>query len=280
MKNIKRKAADKIPYIQQLHFEAEELKKTVGILQLEKGNLEADIRDLKTIINDPRSYLAHRFLRGNGIEIGPSYLPVSLPPGTTVKYVDHATSEELIKRYPELKKLNLAQIDVVDDAEKLTKFKNGSIDFVIANHFLEHCQDPIGTIINMYNKLRKNGILYFAIPDKRYTFDIHRPLTSYSHLIDEHKNPSFENKWQHYLEASQMLDKKRGKSIVTHAQELMDANYSIHYHVWTQTEMTELFLNVARDFNLNLEFVVQMKNKHEVICLLQKGLRQKGYRGN
>lgn len=174
--------------MRQLVKQIHELDTENGILRLEKGNLEAIIRDKDAVINSKRNFLAERYLAGNGIEIGAAQLPVRLPKKAKVKYVDVFTADELRKVFPLYTKLDIVQVDVVDDGEKLTKFKDSSLDFIIANHFLEHCLDPIGTVLNMYKKLRKSGVLYMAIPDKRYTFDKPRPLTSYGHLLDEHKD--------------------------------------------------------------------------------------------
>ena len=40
-------------------------------------------------------------------------------------------------------------VDVVDDAQTLATFPDESVDFVIANHVLEHLEDPIGALENV-----------------------------------------------------------------------------------------------------------------------------------
>ena len=37
----------------------------------------------------------------------------------------------------------------MDDGERLATIADATQDFVIANHFLEHCQDPLGALGNM-----------------------------------------------------------------------------------------------------------------------------------
>lgn len=265
-----KKYAKRLPGIKRLLEELSNLRHDKGVLQLEKGQLEADIRDRDSIIANPRTYLAGRFLKGKGIEIGAAQLPVKLPPKAKVKYVDIFTAEELRKAWPrDYTKLDIVEIDVVDDGEKLTKFKNSSLDFIIANHFIEHCLDPIGTTINMYKKLRKNGILFFAIPDKRYTFDSKRPITTYDHLVEEHNDTTKKHLWDHTEEFVRLGDKYKG-DIKARTQELIDSGYRVHYHVWTQPEMTEMFSRAAKEYDLNLEIIAQIKDNHEVIYLLQK----------
>ncbi|NIO20334.1 MAG: methyltransferase type 11, partial [Candidatus Aenigmarchaeota archaeon] len=50
-----------------------------------------------------------------------------------VLYVDKYMREKIVKRNPSLKDKELVKVDIMDDAEKLEKFNNNSLDFVIAN---------------------------------------------------------------------------------------------------------------------------------------------------
>ena len=51
---------------------------------------------------------------------------------------------------------------------------------------MEHCEDPIMTIKTFVRVLRRDGFLFLAVPDKKYTFDKDRNLTSLEHLIRDH----------------------------------------------------------------------------------------------
>ena len=83
--------------------------------------------------------------------------------------------------------LPLVEPDIIDDGEKLTTLAPQSQDFVIASHFLEHCQDPIGTLKAIFRVIKPGGMLYLALPDKRYTFDRERPVTPLDHLWTDHR---------------------------------------------------------------------------------------------
>ena len=48
------------------------------------------------------------------------------------------SNEELKRIYSNLK--NTVNVDIIDDGEKLNKIEDNSQDFIIANHFIEHCQ--------------------------------------------------------------------------------------------------------------------------------------------
>ena len=147
-----------------------------------------------------RAGLTAELLRGSGIEIGALHLPMVLPAGVSVRYVDRMTVPELRAHYPELEGLDLAPVDVVDDGERLLTFEPESVDFIIANHFLEHCEDPIRTIETHLSKLRPGGTVFYAVPDKRYTFDFRRPRTPLSHVIADHEDGGRASRSQHYLE--------------------------------------------------------------------------------
>ena len=89
---------------------------------------------------------------------------------------------------------------MIDDGERLETFAEESVDFIVANHFMEHTQDPIRTIETHLSKLRPGGILFYAVPDKRYTFDFRRPRTTLEHLIADYERGPEASRWEHFLE--------------------------------------------------------------------------------
>ena len=136
-----------------------------------------------------RETVANVYIRGNGIEIGALHLPTKVPETANVKYLDILPLDELKKHYPDLlEEYELVNVDIVDDGEYLVKIGDNTQDFVIANHFLEHCQNPIVAVENMLRVLKPGGILFMSVPDMRYTFDIDRPVTTFEHLLDHYKN--------------------------------------------------------------------------------------------
>ena len=82
-----------------------------------------------------------------------------------ISYVDRMPVDELRKHYPELAGYDLINVDIIDDGENLLLIADSLVDFVIANHMIEHCQNPIGTIKQHLRVLKPNGILYMAVPD-------------------------------------------------------------------------------------------------------------------
>ena len=216
-----------------------------------------------------RSRLAEPYLKGKGLEIGALHNPLKVPPGVQVQYLDRMTVEELRVQYPELRSEKLAVVDIVDDGEKLSKIQNATQDFVIANHFLEHCQNPLLAIENMLRVVKAGGILFLAIPDKRYTFDINRPITPYEHLLRDYNEGPEWSKRSHCEEWVQLVEKVQDENAAKkRTDEIIKTGYSIHFHAWTQTEIIELFQNMKARIGFDFELI--SKNGGEVILVLRK----------
>src|SRR3954464_14570380 len=155
-----------------------------------------------------RRRLAKRFLRGEGLEIGALHFPLGLPRHAHARYVDRMGVEDLRREYPDLRARPLVDVDVLDDGEKLTTIPDESADFLIANHFIEHTEDPIATLRAHARVLKPGGVLYMAVPDKRSTFDIDRPITPLEHMVTDHEHGPQTSRKAHYEEWVRLVEKK------------------------------------------------------------------------
>jgi SAM-dependent methyltransferase len=217
-----------------------------------------------------RTFIANKYLRGEGIEIGALHRPLKTPRSATVKYVDRLTVEDLRKHYPELAELPLVKTDIIDDGQKLGTVGDASQDFVIANHFLEHAPDPIATVSNLFRVLKTGGVLYLTLPDKRYTFDVDRPVTTLEHVIRDHEEGPEWSRLEHYREWSRLVEKRDGEEAERYAEELIEKDYSIHFHVWSPTEMLELVIYLKTGVGLPLDIELFCQNQGECIFILRK----------
>lgn len=231
---------------------------------------------------DARATLAHHFLAGEGLEIGALHQPLRTPPHARVRYVDRMWTEELRSEYPELAEWDLTEVNVVDDGETLATIPADSQDFIVANHFLEHTEDPIGTIETHLSKLKPGGILFYAVPDKRYTFDFRRPVTPIEHMVADHENGPEGSRNQHYREWASLVIDEESPSVGTaeqaaspqwveaKAKALEDAEYSIHMHVWTQAEFLRLLLTCRERFGDGFDIEATARVAIEFIVVLRK----------
>lgn len=222
---------------------------------------------------DARRELAARFLFGEGLEIGPLHQPLTMPPQTKARYVDRMQVDDLRREYPELADWNLTPVDVVDDGEKLNTIAAKSQDFIVANHFLEHCENPISTIETHLGKVKPGGLLFYAVPDKRFTFDFRRPVTPLEHMVSDYEEGPERSRREHYDDWARLVLAKEGETeeeSLAMARSLEEAVYSIHMHVWTQAEFLRLILHCRDRFGDGFDIEASARQGIEFIVLLRK----------
>ncbi len=201
-----------------------------------------------------RAQLAARFVRGQGAEIGALHLPLQLPASARVRYVDSLTVEQARAHYPELRFLPLVPVSIVDDGEKLTQIAPDSLDFLVANHVLEHCQNPLGTLQLWLSKLRADGILFCALPDKRFTFDRERPVTTLEHLWHDYENGPGNSYEAHLREWARDVGHAPESQLPGDVAALRASGYSIHFHVWDYDSLEAMLRSLqTRGWPLKLE---------------------------
>jgi SAM-dependent methyltransferase len=216
-----------------------------------------------------RRRIAGEYLRGNGIEIGALYAPVEMP--ARIRYVDRLSLTALRKQYPELAEIALAPVDIVDDGERLLSFAADGLDFIVANHMLEHCENPLGTLRVHLAKVRPGGVLYYAIPDKCNSFDSGRPLTSIGHLLDDDRDGGESSRFSHYVEWEIFVNGIADPAAAERqARRTMQARYSIHFHVWDEPAWRE-FLGAAITYlGGTFEILHFERNDTELVSVLRR----------
>lgn len=126
-----------------------------------------------------------------GLEIGPSLRPCApKSEGYDVETVDFMNQQELIDRYRAMG-LDTGKIEKVDhiwDGHSYTETTGrvNSYDYIIASHVIEHVPDLIGFLQDCSRMLKMNGVLSLAVPDKRFTLDHFRMVTTTGKVINDH----------------------------------------------------------------------------------------------
>lgn len=228
--------------------------------------------DPAPVFFDARREFAEHFLAGDGLEIGALHLPLATPPGARVRYVDRMSVERLRAEYPELAEWDLTEVDVIDDGELLANVPEESQDFIVANHFLEHCEDPIRTIGTHLGKLRPGGILFYAVPDKRFTFDFRREVTPLEHMIADYEEGPERSRAEHFEQWTRLVivEDESEERTIARARELEAVDYSIHFHVWTQAEFLRLVLHMRDRFGELFDIEASARQGIEFMVVLRK----------
>ncbi len=134
-----------------------------------------------------RGRLATRYLRGAGLEIGALAHPLAVPPGVKVQYLDKVDQAEVLRMNPELDAARVVTPDIIDDGFKLAKVEDGSQDFVIANHVLEHTPNPVQALVEWSRVLRPGGVIYIGVPIAELSLDVGRPPTTVEHFLEDYR---------------------------------------------------------------------------------------------
>ena len=222
-----------------------------------------------------RDLTAARFLTGDGIEIGALNQPQRVPSEARVRYVDRFTNAELAAYFPQLDASEFVPVAVIDDGETLVTFADKSVDFVIANNFLEHCQDTLGTLKCLIRVLRDDAILFVTVPSRRANIDHSRAPTSMAEFVADHEVGPHTSRHQSYVDWVAAVLRTPTEEVEMQATALETQGYSIHFHVFTEFEVMAL-LALLKD-RYHLDFIVEaMVNDRslEITFVVRKGPEQ------
>jgi SAM-dependent methyltransferase len=217
-----------------------------------------------------RRRLAGKYLFGEGIEVGALHLPLDVPDSVVVHYLDRITTSELRAKDPDLRDAPLVDVELIDNGESLGSIVDESLDFVIANHMIEHTEDPIGTISNFLRVLRPDGVVYMAVPDKRRTFDRNRPITSVEHVVRDHLEGPSRSRISHYQDWVRFIDEADPADVPRLARYAAEHGLCIHFHVWTPAAFKRLLVHCRDRLDLPLQIEEVGRNLSEFIIVFRK----------
>jgi predicted SAM-dependent methyltransferase len=233
-------------------------------------------------MSDKRRRLAS-WIRGDGIEIGGLHRPLEVPDGARVRYVDLHPADELRELHPELGDVPLVPVTIIGSATDLGSVGDGEVDFVIANHLIEHIEAPIAALLEWHRVLRPGGILFMAVPDGRVTFDRARPMTSASHLIDEFRHGVESTRADHYREYVTLAETQPEvveivgvcDDVEARVDWMVKTGFSAHFHVWRPENFLEFLVLAQREASLDFDIVAVAACEpgvdDEFIVVLSKG---------
>ena len=126
-----------------------------------------------------------------GIEIGALNRPIIKRefPGE-IFYLDHLSTSDLKNKYahdPTVDVEDIVKVHyVVNDGNIKKAVKEKKFDYVVAAHVVEHVPNPINWLQEIFDILKPEGVLYLLVPDKRFTFDFQRPVTTFGTMLESY----------------------------------------------------------------------------------------------
>lgn len=142
--------------------------------------------------------------------------------------------------------------DVVDDGVRLASFADASLDFVVANHMLEHVEDPIAALEHQLRVLKPGGILYLTLPDARHSFDSPRQRTTAEHLLRDHRDGPQASRSEHYEECARLIEGHNGENLTKRVQGMDAEGLRPHFHVWEPITFAGFLATLDLPFSIEL----------------------------
>jgi SAM-dependent methyltransferase len=141
---------------------------------------------------------------------------------------------------------NKVGMQYISEGTDLHYIEDEQYDFAISSHCLEHIANPIKALKTWRRVVKKGGLIIVIVPEKKYTFDHRRSVTTFSHLLDDYKNNMDEKDLTHLDEILQYHDLSRDirAGNLSQFKERCLKNFinrAMHHHVFDLDVMKKLF---------------------------------------
>ena len=107
-----------------------------------------------------------------------------------ISYLDHLSTPDLKDKYRSDASVNIDEIVLVDfvcpDGDIVKAVGQTKFDYVVASHVVEHSPNFLEFLSAIFDILKPGGMAFFVVPDKRFTFDANRPLTSFGTVLERY----------------------------------------------------------------------------------------------
>jgi SAM-dependent methyltransferase len=224
-------------------------------------------------LKEIRSLFAMQHLSGRGLEIGPGRLPLPVPSGVKVEYLNDISAEQLAK----IKKVPVEQIrvDHIGSAENLP-FNDDVFDFVASCHVMEHLEDPIRGTREQFRVIKPGGVILMVLPNYvANEWDFRRQPPAITHLLQEHADARVmaRNKLLHYRECVHRAFIPNGEpGFEETVARLTKRNEKIHFHVFNHTLMEGMIVAAAGEQNCGCELIdaFYLPHGYDIICVVRK----------
>lgn len=216
------------------------------------------------------AWKAVQLCRGTGIEVGS--LHRRLPLMANVLYLDAHKTTSLLELYSKDQRVTeIGQVQLIASGGKYSFLDDGAFDFVASSHVLEHTCNPPRQIEEWLRIVRRGGIIYMIVPDKRFCFDRRREVTPLAHFVEEYDGDVSSTAIEHYRDflvntngedglVRDISDESIGKYHATQS--------SIHVHTFTADSLREFLEHFAQ--SLAFEVIHFKAEKLHIHAALKK----------
>lgn len=247
---------------------------------------------------DARQYITEKYIKTSwkGFEVGAYFNPWPVHKTNKMHYVDKYDKARLefmfmddnwLKDKPERMK-NIPKTTFKESGEECTQLETLGYNFCVTSHVFEHTEDPLRTLAVWFSKIKVDGIIAMAVPDKNNTFDKDRALTSWQELYERRINPEFKKKSikNSIEEWCSVIDGLSGEAHKQKVDRMIANKEDIHFNVWNSLTASEFFqeaqqifdqtpgvLGVDKELTQTFE-ILDFKSNGEIFFVLKKVLRE------
>lgn len=110
--------------------------------------------------------------------------------GDDVHYLDFFSADELKEMHngnPRRRLQHTVTVDYVVKSKHFAVEIDQKFDLIVANHVIEHILDVIFWFKQLESLLTKDGTIFLSVPDRRFTFDYFRNVSSATQMIRAHE---------------------------------------------------------------------------------------------
>lgn len=145
-------------------------------------------------------------------------------------------------------------------------FRSNSLDYVVTSHVLEHVANPVAALMEWHRVVKDEGIIYMVLPDRRFTFDHQRELTTAEHMWHDYERGVTQRDSTHVHEYLDKVDwpmlrpdvpsdeipacrKAMREQYIYDVQH--NKEFNMHFHVFDEQNLFELVTLVAEHKKLS-----------------------------
>lgn len=136
---------------------------------------------------------------------------------------------------------------IFSEGSDLADIPDGTYDFVLSCHNLEHFANPVKALKEWQRITRPRGGLVLVLPDHTKTFDHLRHTTPVAHMLEDYARKTEEDDLTHLPEILQFhdfsMDPEAGSMEQFHRRSLDNlTNRCLHHHVFDENNSRDLLV--------------------------------------